>query len=72
MSGDRNNGKPSWRIRRAIIFSTLGICAASWGYAQVFQDVEMVKAVLPSVVLLASAVIGSYVFGAVWDDRGRQ
>ena len=63
--------KPSWRVRRAIIFATLAVCAGSWVYAQGWQGVEMVKAVLPSVVMLASAVIGSYVFGAVWDDRGR-
>lgn len=32
----------------------------------------MVQAVLPSMVMLASAVIGSYVFGAVWDDKSNK
>jgi hypothetical protein len=68
---DRNGGKPSWRIRRAIIFSALGYCAASAAYAQLFQGVEMVTALLPSVGWLAGGIIGSYIFGAVWDDRGR-
>lgn len=68
---DRNTGKPSWRVRRRIIFATLAYCGASWSYAQLFQGAEMVNAISGSVGWLAAAVIGSYVFGAVWDDRGR-
>jgi hypothetical protein len=68
---DRNQGKPSWRVRRAIIFSALGYCAASAAYAQLFQSVEMVTALLPSLGWLTGGIIGSYIFGAVWDDRGR-
>lgn len=67
---ERNQVKPSWRVRRRIILSSLIFCAVSVGYAQVFQTVEMVQAVLPAVSIFASAIIGSYVFGAVWDDKG--
>ena len=51
------------------MFSTLGFCGGSAAYAQVFQGVEMVQAVLPPVATLATAVIGSYLFGAVWADK---
>lgn len=62
--------RPSWRIRRRIIVATLLFCAGEiiyltgWG-----QDTDLASTIATGVILLAASVIGSYVFGAVWDDR---
>lgn len=62
--------KPSWRIRRRIIVATLLFCAGEiiyltgWG-----QDTDLASTLANGVLILAGAVIGSYVFGAAWDDR---
>jgi hypothetical protein len=67
-SQDRNTGKPSWRIRRRLIITTLLFCASSWGYAQLFQGVDMVQAVLPTIAVIATGVIGAYIGGAAYED----
>lgn len=62
--------KPSWRIRRRIIVATLLFCAGEiiyltgWG-----DDTDLASTIANGVLILAGSVIGSYVFGAVWDDR---
>lgn len=62
--------KPSWRIRRRIIVGTLLYCAAMVLYLAVWGDsTSLAEAIATGLILLAGSVIGSYVFGAVWDDR---
>lgn len=62
--------KPSWRIRRRIIIGTLLFCGGEiiyltgWG-----KDTNLASTIATGVLLLAGSVIGSYVFGAAWDDR---
>lgn len=62
--------KPSWRIRRRIIVGTLLYCAAMILYLAVWgKSTSLEEAIATGLILLAGSVIGSYVFGAVWDDR---
>lgn len=62
--------KPSWKIRRRIIFITLIFCALEIGYITFFgKDTSLNESIVTSAFLLAGSVIGSYVFGAVWDDK---
>lgn len=62
--------KPSWRIRRRIIVGTLLYCAAMVFYLAVWgRSTSLEEAIATGLILLAGSVIGSYVFGAVWDDR---
>lgn len=63
----------SWKIRRRIIFSTLLFCAACIVYSMVWQERETIaEVVITNAFLAGGAIIGSYVFGAVWDDRGQR
>lgn len=62
--------RPSWRIRRRIIFATLIFCAAEIIYLTIWgKDTDLASTIVNGVLILAGSVIGSYVFGAVWDDR---
>lgn len=64
---------PRWRVRRTIIVGTLIYCAihVSW-LTFCAQDTPLRQQIAVALIGLAGAVIGSYVFGAVWDDKGRQ
>lgn len=60
----------SWRLRRRVIFYTLGFCGADVGYLSIFAtDTALHQQIGVALVALAATVIGSYVFGAVWDDH---
>lgn len=62
--------KPSWTIRRRIIVAIL-----SWGvglvtYLAVYgRDIDLSQTIANGTLLLMASVIGSYVFGAAWDDK---
>lgn len=62
--------KPTWTNRRRVIFGTLIYSASIIGY-MVWKDSgsELHEAVSASLILLCGGVIGSYVFGAIWDDK---
>lgn len=63
--------KPSWTIRRRIIVSTLVWCAGMVTYLAIWgRDINLSEAAINGCLLLMASVIGSYVFGAVWDDKG--
>ena len=68
----RKIGRDSWIIRRRIITLTLIFCA-SMATIILFKDSgsETESALVYSLFGLASAVIGSYIFGATWDDINR-
>lgn len=70
MTSQRNQGKSSWHFRRRVVVATLLYCAAMVAYIT-FKNSEtrLAEAVATSLILLAGSVIGSYVFGAVWDDK---
>lgn len=61
--------RPPWTIRRRIIYTTLLTCAAWVTYIILWGDErEVLETVTSSAFILCGGVIGSYVFGAVWDD----
>lgn len=62
--------RPSWKIRRRLVIMTLIFCAGcivyllGWG-----QDTKVNETIALGVIGAAISTLGSYVFGAVWDDR---
>lgn len=70
MTENRNGIKPPWNIRRRIIFTALFFCAGLvLACAFGFVEVELAKVIIPNCFVMALGVIGSYVFGATWDDK---
>ena len=68
--GERRNRYASWRIRRRIVGLTLAFCAAVVGYSvSVGGDSRVLETAVLGAFALSGAVIGSYVFGAVWEDN---
>lgn len=78
MQGTGNGGggvpRPSWKYRRLTIFGTLLFDAAVitvivYGWLAGVADANVVTVIAASVIGRSTAVIGSYVFGAAWDDK---
>lgn len=67
---DRNINGRTWTIRRRIIYITLLFCAFCILYLMLngTDESRLHETIVYSSFALAGAVIGSYVFGAVWDD----
>ena len=65
---NRNKGQKPWSFRRKIVISTLIFCAITV-IAALTKDTTVAEAAVSSAFTLAGAVIGSYIFGAVWHDR---
>lgn len=66
---------PNWRMRRRVILTSLAFCAGVIVYVLAAGlDSRVAESAVNGAYLLMGAVIGSYVFGAVWEDRkdGRQ
>lgn len=62
----------AWRIRRAIIIGTILWCVGMVTYLSIWgRDTNLSETTVNGCLLLMASVIGSYVFGAVWDDRNR-
>lgn len=69
--------KPSWKIRRRIIIGTLFFCAlvvAALTAATIFAglDTALAGTIALGVLGLMASTIGSYVFGAAWDDKNHR
>jgi len=67
--------KDRWKNRRRIVFISLLFCAGVILYA-LGSDKEMLDAATRQTAITqafwtAGAIIGAYVFGATWDDKGR-
>ena len=61
--------KPPWRIRRRIIFATLGLCWAKLIYvAARFDSTPLAETLALGAFGLIGAVVSSYVFGAAYED----
>lgn len=62
----------SWLHRRRIIYGTLIFCAFCILYLMCMGDSasRLQETIANAAFFLAGGVIGSYVFGAVWDDKG--
>lgn len=65
-------GDRAWAIRRRIVIATLAFCAgfAIYALGWVASDSRAETAIMQA-FLLAGAVIGSYVFGAIIDDKNK-
>lgn len=60
----------SWKNRRRVIFGTLLFCMLSVGYVLYKgEDLKIYETTITMSFILAGSVIGSYVFGATWDDK---
>lgn len=58
-----------WKRRRRIIHATLAYCALAVPVLTVWNpEGNLTHQTVLALIGLAGAVIGSYVFGAVWDD----
>ena len=71
---DRNDGKPPWRVRRRFMLAVAALCGWTIVYCVAFvSDPRQVHetAVMMSFLTLAS-MVGSYVFGAVWEDISKK
>jgi hypothetical protein len=66
---DRPTPPGTWTRRRRIINATLVYCAVVvvW-LTERHPDSALVSQVVLGLIALAGGVIGSYVFGATWDD----
>lgn len=66
-------GSRDWDVRRRIVIMTLLYCALVVAYALVWgQDNELYRAAVNGAYLLAGATIQGYVFGVIWDGKGKQ
>lgn len=60
----------SWRKRRRVIYFALEFCGADLAYLSIFaSDTALHQQIAIALVGAAVAIIGSYVFGAVFDDH---
>lgn len=69
MDKSKRIGYPHWAARRRIIHATLIFCAAVVTYC-LYQNTgtRTEETGLQFAFTLAGAVIGSYIFGATWED----
>lgn len=62
-----------WAIRRRLIITTLLFCAVEIIYLTVWgRDTELHQTISASLILLAGSTLGSYVFGAAWDNKNER
>lgn len=68
----RNERMRSWGFRRRAVVAQLGFCGfcVLWVMIIGAADAETGKTIVASAFALATAVTGSYIFGAVWNDKG--
>lgn len=70
-SAARNMFRSSWTMRRRIIIGTLLWCGGMVTYLSILgRPIQLSETAVNGLLLLMASVIGSYVFGAVWDDKG--
>ena len=67
----RNKGQKPWNFRRKLVLTTLSFCGGMVGYITVYGHTNEVigSTIVGGCFTLATAVIGSYIFGAVWNDK---
>lgn len=63
----------SWTIRRRIIVITLFWCGVMVTYLSIWgRDIQLSETSVNGLLLLMASVIGSYVFGATWDQNSQR
>lgn len=68
-------GYPHWRIRRNYMFVVSAFCMVTIAYALLsHQDTRVAETAVTFAFLTLGGTVGTYVFGATWEDinRGRQ
>lgn len=61
--------KPSWRIRRLVIFAVLALCFyVVIRITESDRDRPVDEVLVYSSFLTITAVVGAYVFGATWES----
>lgn len=63
----------AWLVRRKIIIGVLVWAALLVTYLAIWgKPTSLSEAIATNLLLLMGGVIGSYVFGAVWDDKNKR
>jgi hypothetical protein len=63
--------RPSWRVRRRWVALIEAYCALGVGYLIVAgQDTRLHETIASGLLALAGTTMASFIFGAVWDDKG--
>ncbi|RUV98330.1 hypothetical protein EOA88_00385 [Mesorhizobium sp. M5C.F.Ca.IN.020.14.1.1] len=66
----RNVHKPTWRIRRRMVVLVLLWSSGMVTYLAVWGQADSLReSIATALILLMGSTLGSYVFGAVWDDK---
>lgn len=64
--------RPTWENRRRTIFSTLFFCAGVILYLLLAgEDNKLNETIIQFAFITGAGVVGSYVFGAAWEDVTR-
>jgi hypothetical protein len=67
---DRNAAGKKWQFRRTVIVMTLMFCATVILYLTLYgDDTRLNETIALGAFGLTISVIGSAIFGAVWDDK---
>lgn len=62
--------RPSWKVRRTLVVSTIIFCATMTVYLAVWGKAdELRETIANGVLFLAGSVIMGYIFGVVWNDK---
>jgi hypothetical protein len=58
-----------WRIRRRVLFATIGFCMLTVLHAITLgEDTRVAETAITMAFMTMVACVGSYVFGAAWED----
>ncbi len=69
---DDTEYQPKWENRRRTLFATLSFCAAIIVWVVGFgDDTRINDTALQFAFITGGGVLGTYIFGAVWEDLGR-
>lgn len=63
-------GSDDWRIRRRIIILLLLWCVGLVTYIAIYGPPDQLReAIATSLIILIGSIVGSYVFGVIWDNK---
>lgn len=66
-------GSSDWTVRRRIIILSLIWIAGLVTYLAIWgRPTSLVEAIATNLILLFGGIVGSYVFGAVWDSNRKR
>lgn len=65
-------GSDDWRVRRRIIILLLIWCVAMVTYIAIVGPPDQLReAIATALILLIGSIVGSYVFGVIWESKGK-